>query len=175
MRKAFFASSLVLLSLVLILLDFLSKAYVGDLFPFAQEAMSSLHKETPLFTGFLGGIDFSISLVHNSGIAWGLFGRFSPLILILRIVVVAYLLWMLFARKNPRADFALVLIVSGALGNILDCLLYGYVIDFLRFDFWGYTFPVFNFADAFITSGVALFLLTSITKAKPTPSFKEHV
>ena len=53
------------------------------------------------------------------------------------------------------------LIAVGALGNIVDYSLYGHVIDFFHFTFWGYSFPVFNWADSYITVGLFFFLLLS--------------
>lgn len=52
------------------------------------------------------------------------------------------------------------LIVTGAAANAFDYLRYGYVVDFFHFTFWGYSFPIFNLADTYITLGAAsLFLL----------------
>jgi signal peptidase II len=52
------------------------------------------------------------------------------------------------------------LVLTGALGNALDYCLYGHVIDFLHFTFWGYSFPIFNIADSCIFLGVLMLILT---------------
>ena len=55
---------------------------------------------------------------------------------------------------------ALWLIAVGAIGNALDYCLYGHVIDFIHFTFWGRTFPIFNLADTYITLGAIWLILT---------------
>ncbi|MBU6446833.1 MAG: signal peptidase II, partial [Verrucomicrobia bacterium] len=55
--------------------------------------------------------------------------------------------------------FPIWLVVTGAIGNVLDYCLYGHVIDFIHFTFWGYSFPIFNVADSCITIGILTLLL----------------
>lgn len=98
------------------------------------------------------GVSFSLNYVANSGAAWGIFSGNAKVLFFFRIAMIAALF--LFARKS----FPLWLILTGAIGNAIDYLLYGYVVDFFHFSFWGASFPVFNIADACITLG-AFFLL----------------
>ena len=100
---------------------------------------------------------FHLTLVRNTGIAFGLF-RDHPSLLLALITLSLAALFILGARAGkislaPRA--ALVLIIGGALGNWIDRLRFGSVVDFLDFRIW----PVFNFADSAITVGVAIYLL----------------
>ena len=84
---------------------------------------------------------------------------------------VAVALW-LRREKNPVDVAALGLVLGGAMGNILDRIRFGYVVDFLHFFWEQYSFWVFNLADAAITLGVILLLARAVL-AKPTPHPKE--
>ena len=96
----------------------------------------------------LGGITFSLNYITNTGAAWGLFEGHSGLLFALRTLIIAALVF--FVPKR----FPVWLILTGAIGNVVDYCLYGHVIDFLHFTFWGYSFPLFNIADSCITIGV---------------------
>ena len=115
------------------------------------------------FGGFgifsLGGVTFSLNYVVNTGAAWGLFAGHSGLLFTLRTGIILGLLF--FAPKKVL----IWLIVTGAIGNAIDYCLYGHVIDFFHFTFWGYSFPVFNVADSCISIGVmCLFFLPNKSK-----------
>jgi signal peptidase II len=111
----------------------------------------------PIFS--LGGITFSLNYITNTGAAWGVFSGYSGLLFSFRTAIIFALVF--FSPKR----FPIWLIVTGAVGNCIDYLLYGHVIDFFHFTFWGYQFPIFNVADSCITLGVlALFLFPGKTK-----------
>jgi signal peptidase II len=81
----------------------------------------------------------------------------------LALIVAAYLVWMMAKERRPLALVAQGLIVGGALGNVLDRLRFGAVVDFLyvhigAFDWW----PAFNIADSAISIGAALWVLESL-------------
>lgn len=151
--------------MVILLLDFISKAYIFHLLPYLKPCVGGSCAEIPIFKNFLG-IDFSLSLAFNHGIAWGFFSQLQTFFLVIRILaIIAMLLYLFFINDNPHYQIPLVLIISGAIGNVVDFFLYGFVIDFLHFNLWGYDFPVFNFADSAITIGVAwLFCAVSFSK-----------
>lgn len=161
------AAWLIVLGMGILFLDFVSKAYVFHLLPHLDPCLGLPCKEMVIFKGFFG-IDFSISLAFNQGAAWGLFSQFQMILLVVRILaIIAMLLYLFFINKNPLAQAPLILIIAGATGNVVDYFLYGYVIDFLHFNLWGYHFPIFNFADTFITLGVIwLFFVAGIFKKK---------
>lgn len=100
----------------------------------------------------LGGITFSLNYIINTGTAWGLFASHSELLFVLRSLIILGLLFFIPKR------FPVWLILTGAIGNVIDYCLYGHVIDFLHFTFWGYSFPIFNIADSCITIGVVSLL-----------------
>ena len=101
---------------------------------------------------------FHITLVHNTGAAFGIFK--DQTLFFISISIVSIISIIIFLRKNTKSsvliDVALALILGGALGNLLDRLRFGYVIDFLDFRIW----PVFNIADSAITIGVFLAVLS---------------
>jgi len=105
---------------------------------------------------------FSITLVHNRGAAFGIFKNQFWLFIFISVVAVIMIYSILKDnRQNNSYAFSLSLILAGALGNLIDRISLGYVVDFLDFHIW----PVFNFADSAITIG-AVFLGWSILKAK---------
>jgi len=96
-------------------------------------------------------------LSYNEGIAFSLplTGTWSILVMIAVMLILIF--WYLRLEKSWLVDLVFGLILGGAAGNLLDRLLYGAVIDFVHFFSW----PVFNFADAFITIGFGLLIVTS--------------
>ena len=98
---------------------------------------------------------FYFTLVHNTGVAFGFFRQHPQLLLGLISLSLCFLLvWGIRVPPQQKTQrFALALILGGALGNWVDRLRYGAVIDFLDFRVW----PVFNVADSAITVGVTLF------------------
>jgi signal peptidase II len=105
--------------------------------------------------------------VRNPGAAFGIFSDGDPSIRIWFFVVVSVLaigIIISFFRQLAPGDrlhaFALGLILGGAVGNLVDRLWLGEVVDFLHIKLWGgYSWPDFNFADSFIVVGVALLIL----------------
>ena len=104
----------------------------------------------------LDGI-FNLTYVENRGVAFGLFQNMHSVIVPLNILIVALCTWLMIkAIKNKKRLFAfsINLIISGAIGNIIDKICYGYVVDFLEFAF--IDFPVFNLADILVCTGAFL-------------------
>jgi signal peptidase II len=103
---------------------------------------------------------FHITMVFNTGIAFGLFKDQTILFsLISFFVIILIIINILIQRKKTNTEnfelLALYLILSGAVGNLIDRFRFGYVIDFLDLRIW----PVFNVADSAITIGIALLLI----------------
>lgn len=111
---------------------------------------------------------FNLTRVHNAGAAFGLFAGLAPefrepFFLFVPIVTLALILTVFLRLKESQqlSIFAFSLIVGGAMGNLIDRLRLGYVVDFLDFH-WrqSFHFPAFNLADSAITLGVFLLLLS---------------
>ena len=140
------------LSALVILLDQISKAAISSRF---------IYGESVEVTGF-----FNLVLAHNKGAAFSMLsdagGWQRWLFTLIAVVASAWIIWLL--RKHPQQKlfcFSLALILGGALGNLMDRINYGYVVDFLDF-YWGTShFPAFNVADAAITCGAALMIWDS--------------
>ena len=102
---------------------------------------------------------FSLTFVKNQGIIFGLFCNEKTRIFIIFFSFIAIFFIFLAILKLKKTEkyhqFSLGLIVGGTTGNLIDRIKFGYVIDFINLHFW----PVFNFADAFISIGVVLFLI----------------
>ena len=103
-------------------------------------------------------------LIFNTGIAFsffddgGVYGRWVLVTLVLLVCV--YLTYILFTEKLRKYEsVALLMILSGGIGNLIDRTLSGHVIDFIHFYYLNYSFYIFNFADTFITIGVMIYIL----------------
>ena len=105
---------------------------------------------------------FHLSLVKNTGIAFGFFGDRARLLTAVVIVCLLGLLFLAFQMRRARLleRVALGFILGGAAGNLIDRITAGHVVDFFDFRIW----PVFNVADSFITVGVAMFLILTFRK-----------
>jgi signal peptidase II len=114
---------------------------------------------------------FNIVRVHNQGAAFSFLASaggwqrwfFTGLGLVATVAMV----WML--KKHPGQKlfgFAIACILGGAVGNVLDRVLYGYVIDFLDFYHAGIHFPAFNLADSGITLGAACLILDEVLRVR---------
>ncbi len=109
---------------------------------------------------------FDIVMAWNKGVSYGLFqaetvaGRIG-LIVFAMAIVAGLGLWLAKAGNKPLA-IAIGLIIGGALGNVLDRLVYGAVADFFSFHAFGFYWYIFNVADIWIAIGVGLILLESV-------------
>lgn len=99
---------------------------------------------------------------HNTGIAFSMLDWMAgPFLIVITLLVIAFVTW-LALRTEPhqligRIGFALVL--SGAIGNLIDRVWLGYVVDYVLFHLPNWSFAIFNLADAFITVGAILIVL----------------
>jgi len=139
-----------------LLLDQISKLLVMARF--------AMHEVLPVIPGF-----FNLTFVTNTGAAFGLLAGEQTLVRQLFFVAVALaaLLFLYYSHRHFRDQGALFahaigLIAGGAVGNLVDRLRLGAVVDFLDFYIGAYHWPAFNVADTAICVGVGLFLLASL-------------
>ncbi len=154
----------VILSLVLLVGDVVSKRAIHENVPVITLAtLNYPYGGVGIFKDFLG-VEFSIVHVTNTGAAWNLFADSQLPLLLARIAVILGLItYLFFFNRRFDAQIPLVLVIAGAISNVLDVFLYGHVVDMLHFRFWGYEYPVFNLADSAISVGVAwLFLMAFV-------------
>lgn len=157
---------LMILGIAVFLVDFASKYFIQKYIPIGHSTAGFPYDGIGIFKNFIG-IEFSVIHATNKGAAWGLFANFQTLLMAFRIIFVSGLgVYSIFFNQHKEWRIPLTLIFAGAIGNIVDYFLYGYVIDFLQFNFWGYDYPVFNIADSAIFIGISWILISSFFKDK---------
>lgn len=138
-----------IISFVIMVLDIVSKRLVIN-FMFENESISVIDDF------------FRLTYAKNKGVAFSfLDGHVSFIILMTSIII--YLIFK-YVRNNISNNIEIVgysFIMSGAVGNLIDRVIYGYVVDFFDFNIFGYNFPIFNLADTFIVVGVFILFIVS--------------
>ncbi len=106
--------------------------------------------------------------IHNFGVSFGfLSGIVSPWILILiGLLVVGFITYLMFNSKDLLEKWGLFIIISGAISNIIDRIINGYVIDFIYLHISNFYWPAFNFADIYISIGILMVIINIINKFK---------
>jgi signal peptidase II len=132
----------------------------------------SLHQSIPIIDGL-----FSLTYVRNTGAAFGIFSGSHeafrlPFLILVSVLALGFVVVMLKRLRDEEKGLitALSLIIGGAIGNLVDRILYGEVIDFLDFYWSHYHWPAFNVADSCITIGV-LITLFYLIRAKGEDPF----
>lgn len=162
---------LLICGLFLLIIDQLSKWLVQTYLPLMDSLVATGSFAYPY--GGIGifeeGIEFSIVYATNKGAAWGVLAAYQyPLLAIRILFVIGMTLYLTLLNRHRRIEWPLLLIITGALGNIIDSLVYGHVIDMFYFIFWSWSYPVFNVADSLICIGVIWLMLLSFFKPRPS-------
>ena len=147
-----------LLAAVVIVIDQITKAMVLDHFELGQRLA--------VIPGF-----FDLTLLFNRGAAFSFLAGHDGwqrwFFVVVALAASVFILHLLLRHRHPRMfSFALGLILGGAIGNVIDRLLYGQVVDFLLFHQGNWYFPAFNAADAAITVGAVLLILDELLRMK---------
>ena len=145
------------LSLLILIVDQFTKIMVLGYFRLGD----SLH-----VTGF-----FNLVRVHNEGAAFSFLAGASGwqrwFFTAVGVVAAFFIVWMLKSHPGQRLfAFAMACILAGAIGNVIDRLAYGYVVDFLQFHYAHWYFPSFNVADSAITIGAAAMILDELLRVR---------
>ena len=114
---------------------------------------------------------FNVVRVHNTGAAFSFLANAAGwqrwFFTGIGVVAALFIVWMLRAHAAQKLfAFALACILGGAVGNVVDRLLHGYVVDFLDFYYGGWHFPAFNVADSAITIGAASLILDELLRVR---------
>ncbi|OPY10992.1 MAG: Lipoprotein signal peptidase [Syntrophus sp. PtaB.Bin001] len=146
---------------LVVLLDQITKSLIVSNF--------LLHESMPVVDGL-----FNITYVRNPGAAFGFMSGASPafrgiFFSLVTLIAVSLILYHLVKNRiaDPFLAFALALVVAGALGNLLDRLRYGEVIDFLDVYISGYHWPAFNIADTAISIGAVFLIVEMVRRREP--------
>ena len=103
----------------------------------------------------------NITYVKNTGAAWSILNDRGYIVQIVSIIIILGIIWYIYKNK-PNSNIEKIsygLILGGAIGNLLDRIIHGYVVDFISIKIFGYNYPIFNLADTFIVSGVILLMI----------------
>lgn len=131
-------------SILIVLLDQIIKIIIS----------SKLVEEITIIPNF-----FYLSKAHNYGAAFSILNNQRILLILLAVVIFIFLLkYYKGFKKNIRNNIAFILMYGGLFGNLIDRVVHGYVIDYLKFTFGDYTYPIFNLADTSLCIGVTLLI-----------------
>jgi len=134
----------------------------------AIKSSLNLYQSKPVIQDF-----FHLTYVTNEGMAFGLTfpgGKFVLLTMI--ILLTGFIIGFLWKERNghPFVKYGLALILSGAIGNLVDRIMHGKVVDFLDFMIGDFHWYIFNVADSSVTIGMALFIYHSLVLEKNQPA-----
>lgn len=137
--------------LVVIIIDVVSKVLVTN--------NLVLNKSITIIPNF-----FYLTYAHNYGGAWSIFENNTLIITIISFIVILGISYYIFKNRVTKKIeiIGYSLLLGGAIGNLIDRVISGYVIDFLDFYIFGYDFPIFNIADIGIVIGIMLLLVSMI-------------
>ena len=149
--------SWLLLALGIVIVDQLTKMLILGSYHFG---------DTTRVTSF-----FNIVRAHNTGAAFSFLAAASGwqrwFFTAIGVAAAVFIIWMLRSHAGKKLfSFALALVLGGAIGNVVDRLLHGYVVDFVQVHWHGWYFPAFNVADSAITVGAACLILDELLRVR---------
>lgn len=139
---------MIIIIILVLIFDFLSK--------FLIDKYMMIGDTVPLVRNF-----FDLTYVKNTGVAFSMFENNGLLINIISCIIILILIFYTYYNKPKDLldKIGRSFIIGGALGNFFDRVIHGSVIDFLDFKLFGYDYPIFNLADAFIVIGAFLLVV----------------
>ena len=143
---------LVFISVILLIIDIISKRIVSSF----MEVKESIE--------IIDNI-FYLTYARNEGVAFSFLEGNRVFIIIMSLVVIGIIIYYLRVNKiNLGEEIGFGLVIGGALGNLIDRVMYGYVIDFIDIYIFGYDYPIFNIADIGVVIGVIVIIISSFKK-----------
>ncbi|MHA6484709.1 signal peptidase II [Paenibacillus sp. strain BS8-2] len=145
-----------LLAVIVLVVDFITKKMIATKMEIAEEI------------SVIGNF-FVITSHRNRGAAFGILQEQQTFfIIITSVILIGLIVYIQLMRKTGKAILltGLALVLGGAVGNFIDRVRFGEVVDFFKFNFGDYTFPIFNVADSGIVIGVGLILLDTLLSAR---------
>ena len=144
---------IIILSIIFIIIDQVSKIIVVN--------NLTNNKSIEVIKSF-----FYLTYTNNKGAAFSILTGRRILLILVALIVIGVLIY--YVRKNKIEGkvnkIALSLVIGGSIGNLIDRILRGAVIDFIDVKIFGYNFPIFNLADTFIVIGVFLLIIEMFRK-----------
>lgn len=144
-----------IIALIVLFLDQITKFLVSNLL--------NLDKSLKIISGF-----FSLTYTRNYGAAWSMMWDKRIILIIISLVALVLVSYIIYKEKKLTLykNIYYGFLIGGIVGNLLDRIIHGYVIDFLDFNIFGYNFPIFNLSDSFIVIGVLLIFIESFVGGK---------
>lgn len=155
MKRQYYISISLFITIVILLLDQITKFIVAS-----SMRVGDSFNVIPSF--------LNITSHRNNGAAWGILsGKMSFFYIITIIILVVLIIFYIKeAKQHLLMQVAISLLFAGALGNFIDRVLHGEVVDFVDTNIFGYNFPIFNVADSSLTIGVLLIVIALLTDMK---------
>lgn len=139
---------IIIVVIISLLLDIGSKFLVSRIF--------ILNESKTIIDNFL-----NITYVRNTGAAWSILDNNTWIVTVISLLIIIGIIYYVYRNRVSKKilKMAYGLILGGAIGNFIDRIVYGYVIDFIDIDIFGWNYPIFNLADMFIVVGVILVMI----------------
>lgn len=139
---------IIIVVIISLLLDIGSKFLVSRIF--------ILNESKTIIDNFL-----NITYVRNTGAAWSILDNNTWIVTVISLLIIIGIIYYVYrnrvSKKILKIGYGLIL--GGAIGNFIDRIVFGYVIDFIDIDIFGWNYPIFNLADMFIVVGVILVMI----------------
>ncbi len=142
MKKKIFIFTI--LSFLIVLIDRVVKILVNRYI--------SLNKVIDIIKNFI-----YITNVHNQGAAFSIMYGERIMLILISIVFLGLIIY--YIKKHNKYNIEFIFVVGGLIGNLIDRIIFGYVIDYIGVSIFKYNFPIFNIADSFIVIGALIFVL----------------
>jgi signal peptidase II len=144
-----------LLGLAILLLDQLTKQWIRSSFVYGESR--------PVIEGF-----FNLVYVRNDGAAWNILSGQGIILILISLAVLAllFIYRRSFLKEQLSHRILMGLLIGGITGNLVDRIRFGWVTDFLDFQFGTYHYPSFNIADSAICIAVGLYIITNVFSSK---------